>query len=165
MVVHYVGEMVGRKSVALEQYGIGIDVFVFPLYVAEEFVVEFGGTFERHGETDDVRLFRIKAGLDFLGRKGAAVPVVAEHTLVHGLDLAEVFEPFRIAEAVVSLTLFDEFKRVFLVELEPLGLDVRGVRSAPVAALVPVDAEPGKGIVEVADIFFAGAGLVGILEA
>ncbi len=127
--------------------------------------MEAGAALEGDLEPDDGLLSRLDAALG-LGRvDGAALAVVA---LVGALGIllggAKLGQPLLAAEAVVGLAHVHEPQGVLLVELEALGLDVGSAGAADVGTLVPVEAEPVEGLVEVLDVFLGVARAVGILE-
>ena len=164
VVVHDVGQVVGGEAVAFQQDGVGVDVLVLPLDVPQEGILEPGDSLHGNLEPDDVGLAGVKVGLNLLRGKVAAVAVVSGGHLVHGLDGADSVKTLGIAEAVVGLALFHQLLGVLLVQVEALGLDVGAVFAALFAALVPLNAQPGHGVVEVLDVFLSVAGAVGVLQ-
>ncbi|MOA09469.1 hypothetical protein D3C78_1293010 [compost metagenome] len=91
--------------------------------------------------------------------------VVARGFLVGHLLGAHRVETLGAAEAGEGVALGDQLVRVLLVDVAALALPVRTVRAADVRALVPLDAQPAQGVV---DLLFGLAGrtqLVGILDA
>jgi hypothetical protein len=164
MIVNDIGKMIGGKSVGLEENRVGINVFILPLDVAEELVVEFGGPFERNGETDYMGFSLVKVFLYVIRSEIPAVAVIALGHLVPGLDFPALFQTFCIAKTVVGMTFFNEFMSVFLVQFKPFRLDIGAVISPLVATFIPVNAEPGERIVEVPHILFTVPGAVGVFE-
>ena len=164
VVVHDVGQVVGGEAVAFQQHGVGVDVLVLPLDVSQQGVLEPCDPLHGHLQTDDVGLAGIEVRLNLLLREVAAVPVVSGGHLVHGLDGANSVQPLGIAEAVVGLSPFHQLLGVLLVQVEALRLDVGAVVAALCSTLVPLNAQPGHGVVQVLDIFLAVAGAVGVLQ-
>jgi hypothetical protein len=74
-------------------------------------------------------------------------------------------QPFGGAETIVTPAFFYQFQGVFFIQRKPFGLHIGACGATDVRALVPMDAQPGKDIVEVFDENFVIPGAVCILQA
>ena len=63
------------------------------------------------------------------------------------------------------MALLDQFVRIPLVDVPALALPVRAMRAADVRALVPLDAEPAQGVVDLLLGLPRRTQLVGVLDA
>ena len=91
--------------------------------------------------------------------------VVTRRHFIFRLDFSDAREALFVAKTVIGFALCNEFFRIFFIEIEALALHVRPVRTAFIAALVPVDAEPCHRIVQILNKFFVVARTVGIFES
>ena len=157
MVVDDVGEVVRRHAVALQKH------LVFELAVrdrdgAVEDVLIRRLAVLRHLLADDVGIAVLEVFLDDVLREAPARAVVAA-------EFARRVVFFRVAEAVVGVAGFDEFFRVFLVELHALALDVRAAVAAIARAFVGRDAREFQRALDEVDSVGDVARAVGVLDA
>ena len=127
-------------------------------------VVEFSFPFHRNLKADYVRNSGSKFFLNLILRQMAAVPVVAGSHLVFRLNFTDSLQPLGIAETVVGLALFQKLLSIFFVEFKTLALNIRTKISALIAAFVPVNSKPVKGIVKVFYVFFVVTGTVSVFQ-
>ena len=162
MIVHHVGQMIGRETVRFQQYRIGGNILVFLLHLSEQDVLKHGGTFQRHFEADN-RLDTLPAVLiPLLFGEVAAVPVVTLPFLLLFLLLPQCVQALGAAVAVVGVAALDQLFGVFFIEIEALGLHVGSVAAVFIGALVPADAEPFEGVVQILQRFIVITLAIGI---
>ena len=94
----------------------------------------------------------------------AAIAVVAGRHFVFCLNRANTVQSVFVAKAIVGFAFFYQFFGIFFIQIEAFGLHIRTAGTALTPALVPVDSEPFKGIVEIFNVLFAVAGTVGIFN-
>ena len=106
-----------------------------------------------------------EAALHLILRQVHAVAVVARGFLARHLLGANRIEALGRAEAGEGMALLDQFVRIPLVDVPALALPVRAMRAADVRALVPLDAEPAQGVVDLLLGLPRRTQLVGVLDA
>ena len=165
MVVNNICQMVCRESVALQQNRIRRNVFILPNNVSQKMIVEFRLAFQRHLQTDYVRLSCIEVCFYFFRCQMAAGPVVSRGKFVFRLDFPDSLKSFAVAETVISLAFFNQFLCVFFVKLKTFALNVRTEFTAFFTAFIPVNAEPCHCVIQVFHIFFIVACAVSVFKA
>ncbi len=164
VVVDHVGEEVGGQAVGLHQH---LHVHAIPrnLDIAAEHVRHHADALGRHLHAGDVGLAGGEAALHLILRQVHAVAVVARGFLARHLLGANRIEALGRAEAGEGMALLDQFVRILLVDMPALALPVRAMRAADVRALVPFDAEPAQGVVDLLLGLPRRTQLVGVLDA
>ena len=136
VVVDNIGKVIGGKAVPLQK-DLVVERIVGDRDVSERSVVEGRRSLKRDLLADDVRLARFRplqglrriqrtAGILVLFKSGLGVRTVGSLFLFCCL----------VAEAVVSVALFDQHLRILLIGTAALGLDIRSDRSADVRTFV-----------------------------
>ena len=165
VVVHHIGQMIGRVAVGLEEHQV-VQAGVVHGDVAVEYVMEGGlalqGDLEAHHRHDALGLV---VGTLF-GGQIATVAVVAKGWLAPTpLLLPQLGQALRAAVAVVGMAGFDELASVLLVDVQPLGLEVGAVVAPHLGPLVPLQAQPAQALHDVVQGILAIAGAVRVLDA
>ena len=91
--------------------------------------------------------------------------VVPGRPALRALTLADLFQALGRAVALVCGAGFDEAARGLLIEVAPLGLDIRLVRAAHLGAFVPVEAQPAQAVEDAFQGALLDTGLVCVLNA
>ena len=165
VIVHDVGEVVGRQAVGLDEHVV-IQRVAIHLDVAVEHVVEGRFARGRHVLADDVGLARRDAALGFLKADVVQALFVVFVGFALGLGgLAVGLDLFLGAEAAVSAALFDQLPSELGVEVAALGLDIRAVFAAHIRALVVGQTGLTHGFIDQIDRAGHLALLIGILDA
>ena len=134
VIVHDVGEVVGRQTVSLDEHVV-IQRVAIHLDVAVEHVVEGRFARGRHVLADDVGLARRDAALGLLKADVVQALFVVFVGFTLGLGgLAVGLDLFLGAEAAVSAAFFDQLPSELGVEVAALGLDIRAVFAAHIRA-------------------------------
>ena len=158
MVVDDVCEVVGRQAVALYEHLI-VQRLVLNGDVAEYLVMEGGSALVRDELADNVRL----------ARGGAAVGLLAAHNaagIVRAVEIAGILLALGLlAEAAVSMSLFDEKVCIFLVQRAALGLHIGADGAADVGAFVMLQMALGHGLVYNVHCALYETALIGVLNA
>ena len=165
VIVHDVGEVVGRQTVSLDEHVV-IQRVAIHLDVAVEHVVEGCLARGRHVLADDIRLARRNAALGlFQADIMQALFVVFVGFALRFGGLAVSLNFFLGAEAAVRAALFDQLPRVLGVEVAALGLDIRAVIAADIRTFVIGQACLTHGLVNQIDRAGHFALLIGIFDA
>ena len=137
VIVYDIGEVVGRHTVAFEQYLI-VEHLVFDSDLAEYEVVERACARAVDLLSYHIRFSRVYPAL---GLGGGTVAAVAGAALRHrsGFALRRFVLFLLVAEAVVGRPGSDELFRVLGVDALALALDIRTVFSARVRTFVVVE--------------------------
>jgi hypothetical protein len=147
VVVHHVGQVVGRETVGFQQHLV-VDLAPVEGDGPAEFVGDGDVASVRHGQADHVLLTGGPSGRSLLGRDAAAQTVVAELELLGLLVRAELLEALAGAEARVGVAGGHQLLDMLAVDLRPLALAIRPLGTALVGALVPLQAQPSQGLVD-----------------
>ena len=165
VVVDHVGEVIRRKAVRLDQDGVAIVVVVERLDLPQQ-IHEARFARQRHSEADHAgRARRLQLGA--LGRgQGAAMPVVADGWLfARPLPLAQRFDALFRTITTIRQALTDQPLAPFVVERQPLRLEIRPVCAADRRAFVPLHIQPAQAVHDVLQRVWHKARAVGILDA
>ena len=135
VVIYYVRKVVGRKSVRFEQHVI-VKYGILHRNIAENLVMEGCLAVLRHLLTDYIRYSRFEVCLDFLLGELAAMSVILCRHLHDRLTLTQLLKPLLCTKAIVRVTRFDQFFRVFLINRTSFALNIRAVVAADVRTLV-----------------------------
>ena len=157
--------MIRGESVRFQRDEVVVKA-VFEFEPAEDDVVERGYAVLGHAEADGgARAAGVEGGA--AGRRNvAAMPVVADDFIPARLPLAaDCLQAVRRAVAGIGEAGGDESVDFGAVDVQPLGLDVRGAGSSDVGSFVPVEPNPAQGFKHGLDRAFGLAPLVGVLHA
>ena len=162
VIVNYIGEVVGRHAVALQQ-DLVVKCLVLHGDLAINQIVESGGSFMRHLLTNHVWLALGQVFLHFLSAQVAAVADALKWVLLGLFVLSGILLSLG-TKTIISRPLLDEFHGVFLVDGLTLALDVRTVVTAYIWTFVVVDVGCFQRLVNHAGGIFHIAFLIGILN-
>ena len=158
MVVHHVGEVVGRHPVPLDE-DLVVQGAVFNGNVAEDLIVEGRRPLMRDALADHIFLARGGSGFGLFPAEAAA-------GIVRPVELAGILLALRLlAEAVIGAALFHQQLGVLLVHAHALALDVGGHRPADVRPLVVLEMALGHRAVDHVRRAFDQAATVGVFNA
>jgi len=163
VVIHHVGEVIGREAVALEQ-DLVVELFVLHGDVAVDEILEGSRTFLAYALADHVRQALGQLRLHLFGGQPAAAPVVTQDGSI--MLFFRLLGLLRLlAETAVGVAFGQQLLGVFLVEAAALALRIRPHRPAFIRALVVLQAGHGESFVDDLHTVLHEPGLVGILYA
>ncbi len=163
VVIHHVGQEVGRQAVILHQH-LHIHAVPWNFDVATEHVRNHADTFARHLHADHMRLASGQAALHFFGAQQQGTAVIARGFTTGHLLGTHLLQLFGSAEAVEGMAGIDQLLGVPGVDLATLALPVRTVRATDIRAFVPFDAKPAQGVEDLLLRLARGAQLVGVFD-
>lgn len=161
VIIHDVGEVISGEAVAFDED----EIILLRIWIgdgAADDINKISGAVEGHFEANDGRRAGGEGAGDFVWRKIAAMAVVAG---LRALLCTEGFEALGRAETAVSVTGGEKLVGVVLIEMNALGLKIRGVRAADFRAFVPLEAEPTKRVHDVAHSIGIVACAVSVFDA
>ena len=157
MIVDHIGKVIGGQAVPLQQHLI-VQRAVFHRDVAEDGVMESGGTFGGDLLTDDVWLTGLHPLEGLLQRQIAA-------GIGGPVKFAGILLGFRLfAEAVVGTAFFHQQAGIAAIGVPALRLDIGGHGAAHIGAFVVVKTALGHGAVDHVHGALHQTALVGILD-
>ncbi len=141
VVVNHVCQIIGRITVRFEQHEV-VEGIIFKFQFAPDDVIESCLSLKRSPEPD-YRLYTFFFVLSpLLGRKVAAVAVIAGRLFAPHLLLAHFLETLRRAVAVIGVSLCYQLIGSLTVHLNPLRLNVGSVAAADIRSFVPIQSKP-----------------------
>ncbi|MCY1514521.1 hypothetical protein D9M68_490660 [compost metagenome] len=163
MVVHHVGEEVGGQAVGLHQ-DLHIHAIPRDFHIATEHVRHHADAFARHLHAHHMGFASGDTLVGLLPGKVHAVAVVARGFLALGLLGAQLVQALGGAEAGEGMTLVHQLLGILLVDLATLALAIRAVGATDVRALIPFDAEPAQGVIDLLLGLAGRAQLIGVFD-
>ena len=163
VVVHHVGQVVGRETVGLYNYEIVQDIGLKG-YLSPDLVVKADPYVGRNPEPDYGHI-RITPGPGLIFGQVPTSFVVFGRQLFAGLLLPHLIQPGRGAVAVVGIALAQQFFGVLMVDVQPLRLEIGAKLTPDLRALVPVKLKPAKALQDRLGGPVHSAALVGVLYA
>ena len=146
VIVNNVCKVICRHSVCLYKYLI-VKSSAVNCDIAVKLIMESNLALQRDLLSDNVRYACIKLCLYLLSRKITAVSVIHRSDTACLLNSFQLFKSFLVAEAVVSLALFNKLLSIFLEHTHSFRLDIRTDRTAYIRTFVPVESALFKSFV------------------
>ena len=164
VVVHDVGEIIGRVAVALEQ-DLVVQLLVVHFDIAVHEVFEAGLALVVYLLADHEGQALGKIRLHFGFGEAAAASVIAQDGAVVRFLAGLLLLLDLVAEAAVGVSALQQLFRVLFVKRQALALHVRADWAALVGALVVFQPGDGEAVIDHLHAVLHEPGLVGVLDA